>query len=315
MKSQKTILAVLAGVLISTISVPAQDTAPVPAPPDVGAVGGETVTVGVGGVAMMGINTAFFSIGNGKTVTGAPFSAQEVTTSAQSLSDGNQITRNNTVQIYRDSAGRVRREMTLSMIGPWSVSGKPKLIIDIQDPVNQVHYFLDPSKKIAYKMPIPTSESGRSGFNVVMRTQRGQMQTQFPDAAPVLPPSESGKSHFKAMMRAQQGQMQTQSLGVEMMQGLEAQGTEETFTIPAKAIGNEKPIVSTTEKWYSPDLQTVVLMKRNDPRFGNTTFEFKNISRNEPPASLFQVPAGYTVQNGPPPPPGGKGTFIYKSSN
>jgi len=277
MKIQKSILSLLAGAFLSVIPLLAQDTGPVLVPP---AAGGAVVTANAGGVAMMGFS---FSLGSGKTVTGAPFSAQEVTTSVQSLSDGNQITRNNTVQIYRDSAGRVRREMTLSMIGPWSVSGKPQQIIVIQDPVNEVHYFLDPSKKIAYKMPIPSFEGG--------------------------------KPSFKAMLGTPKAQTQTQSLGVQMMQGLEAQGTEVTITIPAGAVGNQKPIVSTTEKWYSPDLQTYVSIKRNDPRFGNTTFQLENISRNEPPASLFQVPAGYTVQNGPPQPPGGKGNIFYKSSS
>ncbi|MGH9431508.1 MAG: hypothetical protein ACRD3T_08180 [Terriglobia bacterium] len=268
MKFEKSILVLFAAMFLPAIPVLAQGLPPLPVPP------------ADRGVVTVGVNAFFFSFGgDGKTIAGAPFSAQEVTNSDQNLSDGNQITRNNTVQVYRDSAGRVRREMTLSMIGPWSVSGKPQHIIVIQDPVNDVHYFLDSAKKIAYKMPLEPA---------------------------------NGKFEYRTMKEISKGQSQTQSLGVQMIQGLEAQGTEETFTIPAGAIGNQKPIVSTTEKWYSPDLQTYIVIKRTDPRFGNTTYQLENISRNEPAAALFQVPPGYAVQDGPPQPAKGQ-TFIYKS--
>ena len=57
------------------------------------------------------------------------------------------------------------------------------------------------------------------------------------------------------------------------------------------------PLVSVNETWYSPDLQTVVESKRDDPRFGETTFSLTNIQKGEPPASLFQVPSDYTVKD------------------
>jgi len=52
---------------------------------------------------------------------------------------------------------------------------------------------------------------------------------------------------------------------------------------------------SVSERWYSPDLQTVVMTKRNDPRMGETVYRFTNVSRNEPARSLFEAPADYTV--------------------
>jgi hypothetical protein len=94
-----------------------------------------------------------------------------------------------------------------------------------------------------------------------------------------------------------------------------AQGTRHTRTIPAGQIGNDKPITIVSEHWYSNDLQMVVMSKRSDPRFGDTTYKLTNIQRQEPAASLFTVPADYTVQQGgkghrgmrnfkqPPPPP------------
>jgi hypothetical protein len=52
------------------------------------------------------------------------------------------------------------------------------------------------------------------------------------------------------------------------------------------------------ERWYSPDLQTNVLIKRNDPRGGQTVFQLSNIVRGEPDAMLFQIPSDYTVTQG-----------------
>jgi hypothetical protein len=103
------------------------------------------------------------------------------------------------------------------------------------------------------------------------------------------------------------------------MAAVSAQGTRVTYTIPAGRIGNEKAITVVFERWYSNDLQIMVMSKRSDPRFGDTVYTLTNIQRQEPPASLFAVPSDYTVTIGrqgmhmqkfngvtdvPPPPPG-----------
>src|SRR5437870_8812925 len=49
----------------------------------------------------------------GKVVKGAPYSAQAVTESLQTLADGNRIVHKNTAQVYRDSEGRTRRDQTV----------------------------------------------------------------------------------------------------------------------------------------------------------------------------------------------------------
>jgi hypothetical protein len=41
----------------------------------------------------------------------------------------------------------------------------------------------------------------------------------------------------------------------------------------------------------------VVLMKHNDPRFGETTFRLANITRGEPTPDLFAEPQGYRIVN------------------
>ena len=72
-----------------------------------------------------------------------------------------------------------------------------------------------------------------------------------------------------------------------------------TRTISAGEIGNEKPIEIVTEVWTSPDLKTIVMSKRSDPRSGEQTFRLTNISRAEPDPALFTVPADFkTIEAG-----------------
>jgi TonB family protein len=90
----------------------------------------------------------------------------------------------------------------------------------------------------------------------------------------------------------------TEQLGKQMIEGVECEGTRTVTTIPAGAIGNERPIETVNETWYSPELKMLILVKRDDPRFGESTYRVTNISRSEPDAQLFQVPSEYTIKEG-----------------
>jgi hypothetical protein len=215
----------------------------------------------------------------GKTVTGAPFSASFSTQETQTLTDGNKIERNTTGTVARDTAGRTRRDMTLPAIGPWAASGKtPPQVSFINDPVAGTHYVLEANTKTAHQM---------SGHN------------HGPNAA-----------RAAGMAARVQKNTTTESLGTQTINGVSAQGTRTTRTIPAGEMGNEKPIVIVKETWYSPELQLTVMTKRTDPRMGETVSQVTNIQKQEPAATLFQVPSDYTVKQGrggrnstPPSPP------------
>jgi hypothetical protein len=79
------------------------------------------------------------------------------------------------------------------------------------------------------------------------------------------------------------------------IEGLQVEGVRRTQTIAAGVIGNERPIVVTTEEWTSPTLKVLVFSEHTDPRTGTSTYKLVHVSRAEPSASLFEVPAGYTV--------------------
>jgi len=245
--------------------------------------GGDGPGFGMGpddAIAIMGFEG---SVG-GKTVTGAPFTAIFTTQSTQALADGNQIQRSTSGTFARDNQGRTRRDVTLAGIGPWAASGKPAPhVIMINDVVANTQYILNPNTKIAHQVQPPRfgrHHGGREGaFG-----RRGAP----PDDAE---PDDAGPN---------QKDVVTTSLGTQTINGVPAEGTRYTRTIPAGAIGNQNPIVITAERWYSPNLQMVVLRKRNDPRTGETITQLTNIQRGEPDASLFGVPSDYTVKQGGP---------------
>lgn len=87
----------------------------------------------------------------------------------------------------------------------------------------------------------------------------------------------------------------TEQLAKQMVEGVECDGTRTITTMPAGVIGNERPIETVNETWFSQELKIMIMAKRSDPRFGETTYRITNISRSEPDASLFQIPSEYTI--------------------
>jgi hypothetical protein len=248
---------------------------------------------------------------DGKRVKGAPYSAQAVTESTQTLSDGNRIARKSTATLYRDSEGRTRREEIFKSIGPLAADGDPGQIIFISDPVAGVDYSLDTRSKSARKMmpvhfkfemktPVPGEKQ-----NFIWDDKLDKIQTEKGEIVQkIFKTTDEGATWTKLgnsqMMMEWKGSPEPnakkESLGKQLIEGVEAEGTRVTITIPAGEIGNERPIEIVSERWYSPELQTVVMTRHSDPRFGETTYKLTNISRTEPDHSLFEVPAGYTLK-------------------
>lgn len=199
----------------------------------------------------------------GKTVKGAPYSATVITESTQTLADGTHITRSTTASTYRDSDGRTRTEQTLGAVGTFASTGDARQRTFIHDPVAGVQYVLDASTRTAEKM----------------KSWNG-------------PPPGGNRG---ASTSAERPDVQTESLGTQTIEGVQAEGTRRTMTIPAGKFGNDQPIQIISETWYSPELQVVVSSKHSDPRMGDHTYRLTNINRSEPAKALFEVPPDYTV--------------------
>jgi hypothetical protein len=254
------ILMMLAVALVATSSLVAQG--PPPPPPH-----NMPMMPGPMGGPMGG------ELGDGKTVTGAPLSGTLIVTRDTTLGDGNKIHNESEAKVYRDTEGRVRREMGVDLVTPATGAVKRNFIV-ITDPVAGNRYMLNPDNKTARQMPL---HGGR----------------------------HAGDNHQEDHMKAMGGpggaaEFNKEQLGTKAVNGVQAEGIRVSRTIPAGTMGNEKAIVVVTERWYSPDLQIAVMTVHTDPMMGTVTTKLVNVTRGEPDASLFQVPSDYAMEAGKP---------------
>lgn len=259
---------------------------------------------------------------DGKVVKGAPYSAQAISESIQTLADGNRIVHKSTATVYRDGEGRTRREQTLKAIGPYASAGDPPQTTFINDPVAGVNYILDSRTRTARKVALPAFKR-RSGDPVVVTTEGAATKVRPRDGeikeaeikehklraieesvivgGPGLPHGPRPGATFEYLRtKPDPNNTKKESLGKQTIEGVEAEGTRLTITIPAGEIGNELPMQIVSESWYSPELQTIIMSKHMDPRMGEHTYRLTNITLGEPARALFEVPADYTVKESMP---------------
>jgi len=239
-------------------------------------------------------------------IKGAPYSAEQISERTQILSDGTRIHTENTVKLYRDGQGRVRRETPES--------------ITIFDPVAGEGYTLNPVNLTASKMRVAVSvKQGPNSvsYNSTASSDDGKsVQVYAATKTAVGEGSGSGagaggRGGFfvfgadgpnVAFTKSAARGGKREELGVQNMEGVNAQGVRNTHTIEAGEIGNDRPLQVVDERWYSPDLQLEVMNKHTDPRTGEESTRLVNIQRGEPDPSLFQVPAAYQIKEPKAPP-------------
>lgn len=249
-------------------------------------------------------------------VLGAPYSATITIEHIQTLADGNRIVQTSTGTTARDSQGRTRRDSPLPMIGNMSAESAPHIVM-IDDPVAQKWYMLNLTEKSA--RVIPSGGPADASFALTAPVEGAPGKSFFFESVPDGPEAPAAQvstgnvqrtvtlqERLKISPESEHARINTEDLGTQVIEGVTATGTRITRTIPAGAIGNEKPISVVTEVWTSPDLHTVVMSKRNDPRSGEQTFRLTNIVQGEPDPSLFTVPSDFKLAEAPQ-------TFIYRS--
>lgn len=274
-----------------------------------------------------------------KIVKGAPFSAEAVSESTQTLADGNRIVRRWTEKLYRSGDGRFRREGSGIPGSAFGAVVSSNGVITILDPTGGMRYTLNTDDKTVRTYTLKTAapvlvggqigeelkrkmEAARvdSGGAIILNGQGStiagsidtakiaelkakadEMKLRTDEinavaaartAIVVTPPAPAMPS-----MGNSKWETRTEQLGVQNFEGVDAEGTRTVTTIPADAIGNERPIEIVYERWYSKELQVIVYSKHSDPRFGEQTYRLTNINRSEPDPSLFQVPTSYRMLN------------------
>jgi hypothetical protein len=241
-------------------------------------------------------------------VAGAPYSAEAITDVVQTLVDGNRIVRQNKAQISRDGNGRTRREEGFAMFGPLvnGPRGNELRNVQISDPTTGTMVMLDLQSRTAHRMPAPrlmlrnkiAGVNPTGGVNVdKLNVEKFEMAVP-PPPPPPPPPGAMGGVMFhrvEAIAGMHAEKPVVESLGTQFMEGIAVEGTRTTLTIAAGQIGNEQPINIVSERWFSSDLNVLVMSRQSDPRFGETTYRLTNITRAEPSPQLFEIPADFTI--------------------
>lgn len=255
----------------------------------------------------------------GRTVTGQPYCADATHESVQPLPDGNRIVQKHSSKQCRDGQGRTRQE----------VSAGTHRHVFLRDPVSGESWMLEPETKQATRLdmrrpnvvidhgmverirewgrevrehfrPRPEGsasapESSERQHIVIREVQRGPGSA--PMAVPPMPPMPPmppvAGLNLQTRLIGPRGAGQSNSLPPETIEGVKAEGTRTTWTIEAGKIGNEKPILITSEVWRSPELGITLRSRDVDPLVGENTFRLQNLQRGEPDAQLFKVPADY----------------------
>jgi hypothetical protein len=182
--------------------------------------------------------------------------------------------------------------MAAGAIGPFAAGMDGVRIVYLHDPVAGVSYTLNEKDKTARKMPGRAMSFSYSTDNVRPAPADRVMRSEQ-----IIIADRPGKGMVSAIRvpAPDAKNARTQSLGKRNIEGVEAEGTRTVHVIAAGEIGNERPIEIVSERWYSPELQTVVMTRHSDPRMGESTYRLENLRRGEPSASLFEVPSDYTV--------------------
>jgi hypothetical protein len=204
---------------------------------------------------------------------GHPYSGEETHQQIQKLPDGSSLTQpGQSAILYRDSAGRMRTERTL--LRPLSANPvNLPVVAEIFDPVTGYIYYLDSVNKIAHRMVWPRESMRFQNVPLLIGT--------FPTGTSAGPNSTT----------------KSEPLGTKILDGIEAQGRRMTTAYTAGAMGNDRPMVMTTEIWISPELGVTILSKSSSPMTGDNISAILNISRAEPDSSLFQIPRDYKIQD------------------
>jgi hypothetical protein len=206
-------------------------------------------------------------------IKGVPFSADITNVFTRVLADGNRINRETHGKMFRDSEGRTRRENEFDL-----PNGTKRVNITISDPVQHSMIVLDPEAKTAtvrhfFEMELPMSDRPPAASAPPVRAAMGATERQH---------------SFERV-----------SLGTKEIDGFTVTGYRMSTTIESGRIGNEKPITTVHDSWFSQDLKINLMTRRDDPQSGESTMTMSNIHAGEPDPLLFQVPEDYTVKDNP----------------
>lgn len=197
---------------------------------------------------------------------GAPFNLTLDTEWARPMGNGGTFTLVNERHIVRDSKGRIYQERWILVPKNGKVKSQMN-VFQITDPEQHTWYNCEVARKVCEILEYRL-------------TTAQNYQPAIGSSGP-LPNGNGFRMH--------------EDLGTSTNAGIDTHGYRETVTINEGVMGNDKPMVSTREFWWSPQLAINLLSIVDEPQSGKQVFTVKEISTSEPEPALFEVPEGYQV--------------------
>ncbi|MGB8129795.1 MAG: hypothetical protein WCG81_08380 [Candidatus Angelobacter sp.] len=249
---------------------------------------GAQVIVVRSGQAGGGVGTSYVGGMTGGNFTyagnaGLPFSADVVEENDKFLADGNHIHYEVHGKFFRDSEGRIRTETEAPV---FTSDSKPFVHINITDLVEGRIIFLDMEHKIATVTLLkqPTAQAAIAS------------PKNSADQNPKVQPQPTTRVHRSAPPTPDPA---PEDLGTSQIEGFAVQGTRSTHIMNAGVIGNDQPIATTTERWFSTEFKVDLVNISDNPEAGKHVRKLINIHAGEPDPLLFQVPPDFKVREMP----------------
>lgn len=197
-------------------------------------------------------------------VLGQPYALVQQNEVTRQLADGTTLTQRTEVHKWRDSQGRFRRETAEILENQAPVFQRATII----DPVNNTIATLNLERKTATVYHLP--DHGPDALHPYV--------DQFSKEIPALPGV----------------QVKVEKLGGKTIAGVYAEGRRVTRFRPPGTVGNDKPIVSVSDRWVAQDLKVLLASELDDPRQKQIN-QVTQLDRSEPDPTLFQIPSDFTV--------------------
>ncbi len=227
-----------------------------------------------------------------------PYTAKFKITIEQTLANGATLTNESTELQIEDSQGRLRTETATPAHG--EVAGQT--IFHIHDTVARTDVMWATQGKTVSVRKRPPVTQGHTCWSYASDEQERVTATPAQQIVEAAPKAGAQVAAATLRARSQEHSRTNEDLGVQTIQGIEAVGTRMTETTPIGAIGNDAPLVRTTETWRAKSLPLVVRSVADDPRTGKRTRELVELNQSEPDPALFDLPEGYRVVTAEPHP-------------
>lgn len=202
-------------------------------------------------------------------IPNAPFTATLVTEWARPTPDGGTITFVNQREVARDGDGRLYEER-------WGLVPKDS---DFRSKMQWIQI---------------ADAQAHTLYNCNMLQHACLLLRYAPQrdlAAATAPLHQAGP------MANGKGYVKYEDLGTKIVHGMNAAGTRETITLNPGAMGNDKPVVETRERWRSDVLAVNLISIVSGPLIGKQSFTITRLNPGPPDPALFQLPHGFAVQD------------------